>query len=383
MADLLFVTWDGGGNVPPAVCIASELQRRGHRVRFLGHAAQQRPLARAGHDLVPYAEADDFVGSEPASVPRLVRLFSDRGMGRDLVTEVRRRPTDLIVVDALLLGALAAAADTGLPYVPLQHLFDSYQRGGWLRGPVGMWGRARGLRPVTRWNQAPLALAATLSELDPGAERAPANLRFTGPVVDRPQRLATFTEPTVLISLSTFAYPGMAKVLQRVVDATAGLDARVVVTTGPVIDPAAIRPHARAEVHRFVPHAELMPQASLVVGHGGHGTAMRALAHDVPLLVVPMHPLLDHPVVGRAVQQHGAGRLVPKRASTARLHEAMAGLLADGPHRTAAAHLGRAIREADGARAAATLLEGLLGEEAPVSDTVRPERHPGHPSPRP
>src|SRR5207237_9041918 len=30
MADILFVTWDGGGNVPPAVGIADPLRARGH-----------------------------------------------------------------------------------------------------------------------------------------------------------------------------------------------------------------------------------------------------------------------------------------------------------------------------------------------------------------
>jgi hypothetical protein len=37
MGDILFVTWDGGGNVPPAIGIACELQRRGESVRVLGH----------------------------------------------------------------------------------------------------------------------------------------------------------------------------------------------------------------------------------------------------------------------------------------------------------------------------------------------------------
>ena len=31
MADILFVTWDGGGNVPPALGIAGELVSRGHQ----------------------------------------------------------------------------------------------------------------------------------------------------------------------------------------------------------------------------------------------------------------------------------------------------------------------------------------------------------------
>src|SRR4051794_41806152 len=106
MADILFVTWDGGGNVPPALGIAAELARRGHRPRFLGHASQESDVVGAGHRFRPFETADDFVGRRPASVARMVRLFSDRAMGRDLLIEVRREPADVVVVDAMLLGAL-------------------------------------------------------------------------------------------------------------------------------------------------------------------------------------------------------------------------------------------------------------------------------------
>ena len=105
----------------------------------------------------------------------------------------------------------------------------------------------------------------------------------------------------------------MPAALQRILDATAGLEARVVVTTGPAIDPASLRSAANHEVHRYVPHEELMPQVSLVVGHGGHATTMRALAHDLPLVVVPMHPLLDQPMVGASV-----ARLPEPASSSAR-----------------------------------------------------------------
>lgn len=103
-----------------------------------------------------------------------------------------------------------------------------------------------------------------------------------------------------------------------------------------------------------------MPQSSLVVGHGGHGTAMRALAHDVPLLVLPLHSQLDHPMVGKVVEAAGAGRTVPKSARPERLREVIAVLLGDGPHRAAAAALGEQVRRADGAASAATMLEELL-----------------------
>jgi UDP:flavonoid glycosyltransferase YjiC (YdhE family) len=360
MAEILFVTWDGGGNVPPALGIADELRRRGHRTRFLGHAGQTDTLGAGEHEFRAYEEAAPFVGAEPASLPRLVRLFSDRGMGRDLVAEATRHRTDLVVVDALLLGALDAAARHGLRHVTLQHLFDAYQRGPWLKGPVGTWARMRGLRPQQRWEGAELAISATLPQLDPGFSGAARNLRFTGPALRPPVRTATFGDPVVLVSLSTFHYPGMQRVLQRVVEATRDLEARVVVTTGASIDPIEVRGHERTEVHRYVSHDEVMPEASLVIGHGGHGTAMRALAHDLPVLVLPVHAQLDHPMVGSAIEGAGAGRSLKKSTSPARLREVIGELLADGPHREAAARLGAEIRRADGAVTAAEALEDLL-----------------------
>ena len=44
MTRFAFVTWDGGGNVPPAVGIAQELVLRGHEVVFLGYEVQTAAL---------------------------------------------------------------------------------------------------------------------------------------------------------------------------------------------------------------------------------------------------------------------------------------------------------------------------------------------------
>lgn len=57
MADVLFVTWDGGGNVPPALGLAAELERRGHAVRFLGHPQQRAGVTGAGFGFTPYTHA--------------------------------------------------------------------------------------------------------------------------------------------------------------------------------------------------------------------------------------------------------------------------------------------------------------------------------------
>ncbi len=356
MTDILIVTWDGGGNVPPALLIGAELRRRGHRVRVLGHETQREAVARAGLEFHAYPTARPFSSIEVNSPARMIALFTDKRLGADAVAEARRSPTDVVLVDCLLTGAAKACADADLTYVVLEHLFDAYLRGGWLQGPMGLVSRLKGLRPVTTWNRAARALVVAPADLDPsGARRRPANLTHTGPVLDLPEGPHDLGAhpPAVLVSLSTCTYAGMTEALQRILDATAGIDARVVVTTGPAVDPADLTAAANHEVHRFVPHDELMPQVSLVVGHGGHATTMRALAHDLPVVVMPMHPMLDQPLVGKAVAAAGAGAVVPKRATPATLSPVITRLLADGPHRAAAARLGASIREADGTRTAA------------------------------
>ena len=368
MSTILFATWDGGGNVPPAVAIASELRRRGHTIRFLGHESQREQLTGAGFAFSAYDGVRPHRSADANSAFRLVSMFVDRQLGRAVLAELDAEPADLVVVDCLLLPVLRACADAGQTYVSLEHLFDAYLRRNWLHGPVGIAGRLRRLDPVGCWDSAALSLAATLPSLDPASDGPlPANLRFTGPTIDPPAPHDLDShEPAVLVSLSTCMFPGMPAALQRILDATADLEARVVVTTGPAIDPASLKSAPNHEVHRYVPHDELMPQVSLVVGHGGHATTMRALAHDLPLVVMPMHPLLDQPMVGAAVTTAGAGELVAKKAKPAQLRRVITRLLADGPHRRAAAGLGAEIRRLDGTSTAAGLVEELARDEATI-----------------
>jgi MGT family glycosyltransferase len=70
----------------------------------------------------------------------------------------------------------------------------------------------------------------------------------------------------------------------------AGLDGRAsaLVTVGRDVDPAALGPVGeRVRVERFVPQAHVLPRSAAVVSHGGSGTTLGALAHGVPLVLVP------------------------------------------------------------------------------------------------
>lgn len=367
MASILFVTWDGGGNVPPATALARELVRRGHRVRFLGHATQERALTAAGFTFVRPRRARRFDSSRDYTPLRMLGVFSDTGMGRDLLDALAAEPADLVVVDSFMFGAMDAARRAGLRYVVLEHMYAAAYRSGILGGPMGLNLRLRRLAPQRALDHAALRLLMTLAEVDP-APPAP-NLVQVGPLATWSPRVES--EPTIVIGLSTFGYPGMTSVLQRLVDATEGLPARVLVSTGPTIEPGALRVRPGVEAHRWLAHADTLPGASVLVTHGGHGSTMAGLAHDVPLLVVPLDGKSDHVVVGSSVEAAGAGRMVPRRGADFRA--ALAALLDEPSYRTAAARLGTAIRATDAVGDGASALEALTdGATAPGRPAARP-----------
>ena len=366
MSRILFVTWDGGGNVGPAVLIASELQRRGDTVRFLGQPAQREALEGAGFAFTGYSSPHLWraTGRRGAlkNAMGFLGLLVGRSLGRDLLAEVAERPVDLVVIDCLLYGAMDAAARAGLRYAVLVHsLYAAIDRT-MAAGAPGAVARLAGLRPRELWAGGAPVVVTTLESLDPGRNAPGIRLDYTGPVIAALESghaapADPAAHPSILVSLSTTFIAGQAQVLQKILDAAADLPAHLIVTTGPAVDPAELRAPANAEVHAFLPHAEVMPRVSLVVGHGGHSTTMLALAHDLPLVILPMNLLFDQPIIGEVVQNAGAGLTLKSASSVAEIRGAIERMLAPGRHRTEAARLGAEIRATGGAVAAADLLQ--------------------------
>ena len=247
----------------------------------------------------------------------------------------------------------------------LEHMYDAYLVRRWLRGPMGL-GMAIKRIPARRLLIGAAArLVACIPELDPaGSGPRPGNLHYTGPVVTGVS--ATPTEPMVLVSLSTVNFPGQARAMQNILDALGTLDVRGIATVGPSIGIENLAPPVNVELRGFVPHAELLPTVSMVIGHGGHATTMAALAHDLPVLVMPMHPMLDQKMVGQSLVDAGAGRLLSKTAKPAVIAAIVNELMNEGPHRAGAARLGSAIRTMSGARAGAELVESVGTSRAVV-----------------
>ena len=93
--------------------------------------------------------------------------------------------------------------------------------------------------------------------------------------------------PIALPSFSTVPEQRGADMLQRALDALEPLPVHVVATTGGIVDPADLVPTSNAHLVPFAGHDDLMKRASFVVGHGGHGTNMRALLHGLSMVGTP------------------------------------------------------------------------------------------------
>lgn len=359
MARLLIVTRGAG---PAALGIGAELRRRGHDVRVLDHADRYDAVHGAGLGFAAFvhaARADAVPENRfPAVQPALAL---DPGAGVDVRAELARRRPDLVLVDATCLTALREAERSGVPTAVLAPTLYRFLAERWARGPLGLAARLRRMRPASLWGRAARVLVATDPDLD---GPLPAGAVHTGAVTGRLRPAAREPDPLVAVSLGTTAYPGQAELLQRVLDAL--VDVPAVVGIGEAVEPA--RVPGSVTLYRRLDHADVLARAHLLIGHGGHATTLRALANDLPVLVLPGRPELVHPMVGAAVQAAGAGRVLSPGSPPEQIAAAVGALLGDGPHRTAAAAVGARIRSRDGAVAAADELESLVpGSPGPGS----------------
>jgi len=108
-----------------------------------------------------------------------------------------------------------------------------------------------------------------------------------------------------------------------------------------------------------------MPNVRAVICHGGHGTTMMALAHGLPVLVVPLTRHADHELVGRMVEEAGVGTMLSKHSDSAALAAGITGILAVDPQRIR--RVQRALRSTDSAAVAARAIERLAGDGGDTS----------------
>ena len=277
-------------------------------------------------------QAADTTKAIDALQPDLV-LTSFMGVGAMIAAEAREIPFDVLIPNIYPLPSPGAPPlGTGLPpgRGPLGRLRDRAVNAGTVRlidtyalAPINELRSERGLDPIVHtWDQLHRArrmLVLTSAAFDfPAA--IPENVRYVGPILDDPAWAAgeAWTPPAgegplVLVAMSS-TFQNHVECLQRIADALGSLPVRGLVTTGPAVSPDAIRAPANVTVVASAPHREVLPEAGLVVTHGGHGTVIKALAAGLPLVI--LHHGRDQPGNAVRVTARGAGIAVSRRASS-------------------------------------------------------------------
>jgi UDP:flavonoid glycosyltransferase YjiC (YdhE family) len=338
---VLFVTWDGGGNVNPVLALGPRLTAAGVEVAGYGPPSLAGRFGAAG---LAYAGRD---AADPWDLT---------AMARDVRDEVARVGADIAVVDYMLPGALVGAGAAKVPVVALVHTLYGALLADGAPSPMGMAGTvddvnvARsdvGLAPVARLGdlldgcvRVLVTSPAALDDPAPNPGGWAPNVRHVGPVLEGPGPDAGWQppgdpgEPLVLVSLGTTPMDEVP-VLQRIVDALAAEPVRVLVTLGAHLDPAALRLPGNATATGYVRHAACLPYAAATVTHAGLGTVLASLAHGVPLVCVPLGR--EQPDNAAAVVRLGAGLVVPPAAGGEAVRDAVREVLADPAYRSAAA----------------------------------------------
>jgi MGT family glycosyltransferase len=315
----------------------------------------------------------------------MLELLFGTGVGEDLLDELEREPADAVVIDCMLVGALAAAEAASCPTAVLIHFLHAAAVSGptafakrWEPGlPILEQSRAAfglerlgGQGPFLDevWGRQGLALVLTPHEFDEPLDRRPSNFRYVGPILESPGPgwhwdlpwPADDIAPLVVVGFST-TYMHQEALLVNTAAALGSLAVRGLVTVGPELAISDLEAPDNVAVRQWVPHGAVLPFAAAVVTHGGHSTVMAALAHGVPLVCIPMGRDQHH--VAQQVEACGVGRALPPDADPQEIRAALEDVMSDGSYREAAAGMAEVIATyGNGARA----VEELERLSAPV-----------------
>jgi UDP:flavonoid glycosyltransferase YjiC (YdhE family) len=314
---------------------------------------------------------DRLVGDEQRRF-FLTEIFANLELvprAEDLDSIIDTWAPDLVVHEVAELAAPLISAARGIPYVdvsygsliPLSLLLAAGE------ATAPHW-RARGLDPdplaglfrylyVDTW-------PASLQNPEIAALPAVQALRTAAaeiPAGDPPAWLERLdAKPTIYLTMGTIWNRDL-NLFHELIDALRDEDVTLIVTVGRQNDPAALGDQPdNVVVHQFIPQGFLLPRCDAVVTHGGSGTTLGALAHGLPLLLVPQGA--DQYANADKVAAAGAGvRLLRHEVSIPAIRGSVRALLDAPTYRRAAKRIQAEIQAMPTAQEALERIRTLPG----------------------
>jgi MGT family glycosyltransferase len=191
--------------------------------------------------------------------------------------------------------------------------------------------------------------------LDDSWHRIDSSVRETDEEFTLPPAFADREPGTGLIYLSLGSLGGAdIGLMQRLIDVLATTRHRVIVSMGPRADELRLGENMIGAA--MLPQTTIIPQVDLVITHGGNNTTTEAMHFGKPMVLLPL--FWDQYDNAQRVHEQGFGvRLSTYGFADEELTTTVDGLLADTALRERLAAIGVAIRERNGLRRAADVIE--------------------------
>lgn len=384
---LLFSSTPGDGHVLPLLPLARAFAVRGHEVAFATSPEHENQIRDAGFrwftagvtnaelgtrfvshlpDLPPAASAEFF----PFIVARRYGLgdASDRLVDLEELS-AQWRP-EAVFFESTDFAAPVLAGALGVPAI--HHSFGralpdlcyemaaQYVRPLWEKVGVdmptlaGMYGQCYvDICPASLQGNRPTSVEVLPLQPTSPAKRSASQALWPSGQPDR---------PGVYITLGTVF--NSIKSLRLLLDAVSAVECNVIMTIGRDNDPADLGPlPPHVVVERYIPQASVLPYVDAAVVHGGSGSMLAALAHGLPMLMLPR--AADQYDNARACSEVGASRVLrPEQCDQASLTEGVTAVLSDPTIRAGAAAMQEEIARMPGPDAVAAAAERIFAPAA-------------------
>lgn len=376
------------GHAFPAIALGGALAERGHEVLIETWERWREAVEGLG---LRFAAAEEYTVFPPPTSDSGDASAADAA--RALIPFLEDWRPDALVSDILTVAPPLAAEAVGIRRATLiPHPYPVQQpgkpffatgarpartpigRGAWRaatpllqiglrkgQGELNEQRAAMGLAPVERFHAGmseELVLVATFPQLE-YPRRWPPEVKVTGPMefeLPYPDiELPGGDAPLVLVAPSTAKDPE-ADLVRAALEGLAEEPVRVVATTNRAQPERQIEVPDNAVLVDWLSYSQVLPEAALVICHGGHGTTVRALGAGVPVLCCPAEGDMAENAI--RVAWAGAGLSLPWRlCRPAPLRWAARRILGDAEFRQRAAELAAWRRENNGAKRGAELVE--------------------------
>ncbi|WP_439661421.1 glycosyltransferase [Lentzea sp. HUAS TT2] len=306
---ILFSSLGSHGHVYPILPLAIAARAQGHDVLYAVDPGFHATVEKLGFTVVDagisiwdaFRQANELHGTSEFRRDMLRQTAVDafgsllpRAFVNDLEPVLERDKPDLVVFEIINPGAGLAAMRAGIPAVC--HGFGKMDESLVPEAMSDLLLEYVAELGITLPDGQHYGLGSTYLDVFPPSLQ---DLDFLSDVDRIPMRPVPFAEPgelpewvvaherpLVYLTFGTaFSNPD---VLRTAIAGLSGVDAEVLVATGPQVAPSALTDvPGNVHVLPWVPQADLLAHADLVAHHGGAGTTVAAMTYGLPQLVLP------------------------------------------------------------------------------------------------